>query len=200
MSIQLVLFDLGGVLIELGGVEVFQRMIGAGSEAEVWRRWLTSKWVRAYERGQCDRMAFAEGMIEENDLQLGAEEFLETFRSWPRGLLPGAEALVSEIAPGLRCACLSNTNEMHWNEQADAAKVREFFDLCFPSHELGLVKPDREIYEHVIRETGLPADAILFLDDNAINVEGAQAAGLDAHLALGVEGARTILAEAGVLA
>ena len=60
--------------------------------------------------------------------------------------------------------------------------------------------PDREIYEHVIRETDLPADAILFLDDNAINVEGARAAGLNAHLALGVEGARKILTEAGVLA
>ena len=60
--------------------------------------------------------------------------------------------------------------------------------------------PDREIFEHVLRETGLSGDGVLFLDDNALNVEGAQAAGLDAHLALGVEGARTILAEAGVLA
>ena len=71
--------------------------------------------------------------------------------------------------------------------------------MKFLSFELGLVKPDQEIYEAVMRTTGLAGDAILFLDDNAINVEGARAAGLDAAQATGVESARSILEKRGLL-
>ena len=95
MATQLVLFDLGGVLIELGGVEEFRRLIGAGDETEVWRRWLSSPSVRRYERGLCDREAFATAMDEEHSLAMAPEEFLEIFGAWPRGLLPGAAELVS---------------------------------------------------------------------------------------------------------
>ena len=170
---QLVLFDLGGVLIELGGVEEFRRLVGAGDEDEVWRRWLSSPSVRRFERGLCDRQAFATGMIQENGLKMTPGDFLEMFGAWPRGMMPGASELVSSLAAGLQRACLSNTNELHWREQRDAENIQSLFEMRFLSFELGLVKPDREIFEFVLRATGVPGEAILFLDDNAINVDGA---------------------------
>ena len=199
MDTQIVLFDLGGVLIELGGVEEFRRLAGAGDEDEVWRRWLASPSVRSFERGRCDRQHFAAAMVEENDLPLTAADFLERFAAWPRGLMPGAEELACSLASGLRRACLSNTNELHWWEQQDAERVHALFDTRFLSFELDLVKPDREIFDHVIAATGIPGKAILFLDDNAINVNGALDAGLDAHRAVGVDGARAILEARGLL-
>lgn len=199
MSTQLVLFDLGGVLIELGGVEDFRRLAGAGDEAEIWRRWLSSPSVRRYERGLCDRMTFATGMVEEFSLALPPGTFLELFGRWPRGLMRGAAELVSSLSPGVQRGCLSNTNEMHWAEQHDAERIRTLFDQQFLSFELGVVKPDREIYEAVLQETGISGESILFLDDNAINVEGARAAGLDAAQATGVESARSILEKRGLL-
>jgi len=200
MPTQLVLFDLGGVLVELGGVEDFRRMIGAGDETEMWRRWLGSPWVRRYERGHCSREAFAEGMIAENSLGMAPPDFLEIFRSWPRGMMAGAAELIASLRDGVAYACLSNTNEMHWNEQRDAEAIQAIFDTRFLSFELGLVKPDREIFEAVIRETRLPGDAMLFLDDNTINVEGALAAGLDAVHAPDIAKARSILEERGLIA
>ena len=199
MHTQLVLFDLGGVLIELGGVEEFRRLVGAGDEDEVWRRWLSSPSVRRFERGLCDRQAFATGMVEENDLEMTAGDFLERFGAWPRGMMPGASELVSSLATGLQRACLSNTNELHWREQRDAESIQSLFETRFLSFELGLVKPDREIFEFVLRATGLPGEAVFFLDDNRINVDGALDAGLDAHRAVGVAAARSILEERGLL-
>ena len=174
-------------------------MIGEGEESEIWRRWLSSPSVRRYERGQCDRNAFAAGMVEENNLDIDAEEFLEIFRAWPRGLFPGAERLVKRLPADIRTGCLSNTNELHWNEQRDAERIQALFQRPFLSHEMGLVKPDREIFEAVLLELGCDAKAVLFLDDNQINVEGARTLEIDAECANGIEGARTVLESRGLL-
>ena len=48
----MVLFDLGGVLIELGGVAAMRELTGIESDDELWRRWLGCRWVRSYERGR----------------------------------------------------------------------------------------------------------------------------------------------------
>lgn len=199
MTTRLVLFDLGGVLIELGGVEHFGQLIGEHDEAEIWRTWLSSTWVRSYERGFCSREDFASGMREEHGLELAENDFLELFLSWPRGLFPGAEELVASLAPGVGTACLSNTNELHWNEQQDAQVLHRLFETRFLSHELGLVKPDREIFDHVLSDLGLSGREVLFLDDNEINVDGAREVGLDAQVVKGVGAVRALLSERGLL-
>ena len=53
---------------------------------------------------------------------------MRRFRDWPKGLLPGAVELVRALAGGVAPACLSNTNELHWNERQDAEVVRDLFD------------------------------------------------------------------------
>ncbi len=194
MATQVVVFDLGGVLIELGGTHVLGQLVGEEREEEIWRRWLSCPWVRRFERGRCSTAEFAAGMVREWTLPIAADEFLHTFLSWPRGLYPGAEALVAGLAGRVRRACFSNTNELHWNRQHDAEKLAALFDVVFVSHQMGLVKPDREAFEHVVSELGCPAGEILFLDDNQINVEGALAVGLDAHRVAGIEGAQQVLA------
>jgi 2-haloacid dehalogenase len=45
------------------------------------------------------------------------------------------------------------------------------------SADVGLIKPDRAIYEHHARAFGLEPKATLFIDDSRANVEGARAAG-----------------------
>ena len=200
MSCSVLIFDLGGVLVELGGVEQLGALIGEPDEAEVWRRWLTSEAVRRYERGLCTREVFARELIRENDLDLTPKEFLEIFLAWPRGLLPGAESLVHSVKAGLQIACLSNTNELHWTEQKDAERVHALFKKTFLSHEIGMVKPDLEIFEYVTHALRCSPDSVFFLDDNLINVEGARAAGWEAERAVGVQEAHSLLEERGLLA
>ncbi len=196
---RFVLFDLGGVLIKLGGVDAFGELIGITDHDEVWRLWLTSPWVRRYERGRCTRQEFAAGVIAENRIDRPPEVFLRMFGDWPKGLMPGAVELVRGLARGITPACLSNTNEMHWNEQKHAEILHELFEQRFLSHEIGLIKPDREIFDHVVSELGCRPSEVLFLNDNQLNVQGALAAGLDAHRAIGVEGSRELLEARGLL-
>lgn len=199
LSTRVVLFDLGGVLVRLGGVDHFGRMVGVQDEEEIWRRWLTSPAVRRFERGQCEPAEFASDMVAEHQLEIDAEEFIEVFRSWPKGLLEGAREMVSGLTGAARIACLSNTNALHWNEQQDAEVVQGLFDVAFLSHEIGMVKPDADIFRHVVSELACDPGEILFFDDNTLNVEAARSAGLDAHKTVGVAPARTLLQQRGLL-
>jgi putative hydrolase of the HAD superfamily len=127
------------------------------------------------------------------------EIFLEAFASWPKGLLPGAKDLVNTVAEQTRVACLSNTNSIHTERQGAEFGIYELFDGLFLSHEMGLVKPDREAFDFVVQRLGCPRERILFLDDNQINVEGARAAGLQSERTVGVPEAQGLLASAGLL-
>ncbi|MEN8183567.1 MAG: HAD family phosphatase [Myxococcota bacterium] len=199
MAIRVVLFDLGGVVVELGGVGELGALVGESREEEIWRRWLSCPWVRRFERGHCTTDEFARGMVESWELPLQPGEFLEAFRRWPRGLLPGAESLLASLAGSVHRACFSNTNALHIDHQHDAFRLRALFDEHFYSNRIGLVKPDAEAYEHVVAALGCAPEEILFLDDNQINVEGARAVGLDAHQVRGVEASRALLTERGIL-
>ena len=198
-EIELVLFDLGGVLIELGGVAPMRELAGIDTDDELWRRWLTCRWVRSFERGECSADEFATGVIADWDLAVEAEAFLDVFRSWPIGPLAGADALVRRVRDAVPVGCLSNTNVLHWDDHFTQWPIFEAFDFRFLSFELGIVKPDRELFDRVAELLPTSADRVLFLDDNAINVEGAEAAGFRARHVKGVGAARSALIETGVL-
>jgi glucose-1-phosphatase len=196
--VDLVLFDLGGVLIELSGVRAMQDLTRITSEEELWRRWLTCRWVRRFESGGCSETEFAAGVVADWRLELSPPAFLEAFRSWPVGPLPGARELVAQTRASVATGCFSNTNVLHWHDRI-SAWVTGLFDHRFLSFELGLLKPDVTAFAQVASMLGVPAERVLFLDDNAVNVAGAAAAGFQAFRAAGVDEARQYLAEAAVL-
>ena len=198
MAIEIVLFELGGVLIELSNIQTMGRFLGDHPEEEVWRRWLGCPWVRRFERGHCSSDDFARGMVESWSMATTPEVFLESFIRWPRGLMPGARELALAARSRVTIGCLSNTNALHAERHASEEAIYDLFDHRFLSHEIGLVKPDREVYDHVLAELGCPAANVLFLDDNQINVDGARAAGLRAERARGLAEVRSALAHHGL--
>ena len=198
-AIDVVLFDLGGVLVDFGGVEPMKRLSGIDDDDELWRRWLTCEWVRSFERGTCSIDEFAEGVVTEWQLDLTPAQYIAEFRSWIGGPFDGAEELVVATSAVARVGCLSNTNALHTRDHWERWPLFTHFELPFLSFELGCVKPDREIFDRVAVAIGIAGERILFLDDNAMNVDGANAGGWQARRAVGVEGARQALAEFGVL-
>jgi putative hydrolase of the HAD superfamily len=194
VTVRCVVFDLGGVLADFGGVAPMRALAGIDSDTELWERWLSSEPVRRFERGAGTAEEFAAALVAEWELGIEPEGFLADFRGWLLGPYAGAELLVVETRQQVTVACLSNTNRVHWEAGAAQWPLLGLFDRAFLSFELGLVKPDREIFEHVVEELGVPADRVLFLDDNEINVVAAHEVGLRAERVAGVEQARAALA------
>ncbi|MGO9876470.1 MAG: HAD family hydrolase [Acidimicrobiia bacterium] len=198
-AIDVVLFDLGGVLVEIGGVAPMMALAGIDSADELWRRWLSCRWVRTFEGGRCTADDFAAGVISDWALSVEPQAFLDAFRNWPVGLLPGADTLVQQVRQAVPTGCLSNTNTLHWEEHFAQWPIFDAFNFRFLSFELGVVKPDRESFDRVADLLGLAPGRVLFLDDNLINVEGAAAAGFVARHARGINEARETLVAAGII-
>lgn len=98
--------------------------------------------------------------------------------------VPGVHAIVEELdGRGVPLFAITNFSAEFWppfREREDAFFGR-FRDIVV-SGEVKLLKPDPAIYYLALDRFGLkPADA-LFVDDRKINVEGAQAVGMRAHL------------------
>lgn len=199
-EIDVVLFDVGGVLVELGGLDVFRGWTdGRMTDDEIWGLWLASPAVRAFERGEIEAEAFGRAVVAEMALPIAEAHFLETFSAWPRGLLPGASALVERLRPELRRATLSNTNDLHWPRVLGEMGLGALFGHHFPSHETGKIKPDAEAFHQVAEGLEIAPERILFLDDVRHNVEAARDAGLRAEQAVGVEAAERVLVAADLL-
>jgi putative hydrolase of the HAD superfamily len=174
---KVILFDLGGVLVGSAGRIAVRALLPNMSEHQVLERWLGSRAVNVFERGQMPSGTFATEFIKEWGLRLTESEFLESFAAWATGLVDGAEALVRSLRRQHLVACLSNTNAIHW---ARMPELRELFDYCFASHLTGFMKPDREAYEHALRELRVAASSVYFFDDLLANVVAARAVGINA--------------------
>ncbi|HEX7285149.1 MAG TPA: HAD family phosphatase [Candidatus Angelobacter sp.] len=199
-EVEVVLFDLGGVLVELRGVATMAAWMGSSvSVDEMWRRWLTSPVVRQFESGRAEPDEFAERVIREMGLPVEKQEFLSAFRNWLRGLYPGALDVVRSVPERFTRATLSNTSVLHWPRLMTEFALEQAFDHHFASHLTGRMKPDAEAFEHVLHTLDCKPSAVFFLDDNALNVDAAKKVGMHAARVNGPVEARRALIEAGIV-
>lgn len=189
-EVRVVLFDLGGVLLELRDRhETFE--IDMDSDWD--RLWIRSPAARDFERGQIAADEFALRIVAEMSLPYSAAEFIERFDSWPRSIFDGAEALLERIPVRYTRALLSNTNPLHWKNCGAAERLDDYLDHTFLSFEMGAVKPDDDAYAHVWQTLDCKPAEILFLDDNPVNVDAANALGIRARLTRGLEQVAAVL-------
>jgi len=198
-TVELVLFDIGGVLAGFAGLPVMRELTGAADELVVAARWMESPWVRRFESGGCTEQEFATGMLTEWGFPYTPEEFLENFLVWLGEPFDGAEQLIRDVAGHTMVGCLSNTNPLHWRNKISHWPLTALFEYRFLSFELDAVKPDFEIYERVIERLPLRPNRVLFVDDNAVNVEAARSSGLHAEQVRGVAEARAALSRFGLV-
>jgi 2-haloacid dehalogenase len=115
--------------------------------------------------------------------------------------VPGVHAIVEELdARGVPLFAITNFSADFWppfraREEAFFARFR---DIVVSGVEK-MLKPDPAIYRLALERFGLEPGEALFIDDRAVNVAGAEAVGMGAHLFEGADGLRARLAEEGLL-
>ena len=195
-----VIFDLGGVMVELGPLSDILGPDAPPSD-EFWTKWLHSDTVREFESGQCSTKEFGDRLVNDFEIPFDGPELVRRFRDWPKGLFPGATTLLTELGQndGLVIGVLSNSNPLHWHEQRDADIIRSLFNRPYLSFEMQLIKPDAAIFDFVAADLNLEPGQILYFDDNQINVDGARAAGWSSEVTNGPTDCRRHLASAGLV-
>ena len=195
---ELLLFDLGGVLVEFAGPkELGQHLPWPSTPEVILKRWTECPHTDEFERGKLSPAEWAERFIRDWDVNLTPEEFLAKFTTWSRRVLPGARELLEKLRHRYRLAALSNSNELHWERNTNELRILELFEFAISSHEIGLCKPDPQIYKVALERAKVSSpDAIVFFDDLAANVNAAKSVGLRAYQVRGVDELRErILAE-----
>ncbi len=114
------------------------------------------------------------------------------FRSW-LSINPGTVEVLADLkAGGTRLALLSNAGA-DFGSYFRHGPLGDFFDACYVSGELNLLKPHPEIYRHVLADLGItPAEAV-FVDNRESNVRGAEAIGIAGHVFTGPDTLRAFL-------
>lgn len=189
------------MIIEFAGpTELGQYLQEPSTPQLILDRWTRCPHTDEFERGKTTPMVWAERFVRDWDVRLPPDVFLEKFTTWARRVLPGARELLEALKPRYRLGALSNSNELHWKRNREELRITEMFEFALSSHQLGLCKPDPEIFKVALEHARVSTpEAIMFFDDLPANVAAAKSVGLRAFEVRGVDSLRRRLAREGVL-
>lgn len=183
MTERTILCDLGGVLIDLHWEQHARALFTQERDSEeLKRKWLQLKSARIYEAGKTDFTGFYRAFVAETGSDLNLNDFEREFAGIIGPLKTDCIEILDELARYGELAMLSNTNAVHVELLRRTTMVFRPFRHLFFSYEMGMVKPDREIYEEVCRRLQKEPEQIHFFDDSPANVEAAQNVGFNAYV------------------
>jgi putative hydrolase of the HAD superfamily len=180
---QALLFDLGGVLIDIDfrrALTAWQRHSRLSAEVLASAFRFDDAYER-HERGEIDAAEYFQHLAGLLHLDADHDSIAQGWNAIFQGTISEAVELVRVARAHVPCYAFTNTNAAHmaaW--QARYPEVPAAFDGIFASHQLGRRKPEAAAFEVVIEAIGVPPGSIVFFDDVAENVDAARAAGLRA--------------------
>lgn len=187
-SIKNLIFDLGGVILDLSvnhTLEAFSKISKMDLE-KVRQIYSTSPGFDDYEKGVVDDKTFRDFIRHAYAVTTDDRTIDTCWNAMLRGIPPVKLELLLRLQSEFQVYLLSNTNAIHLHHvnevilpKIDGAKILDtYFHKAYYSHRMGKRKPNSDIFEQVIEENHLVPEQTLFLDDNAMNIEGAKSVGL----------------------
>jgi putative hydrolase of the HAD superfamily len=195
-DVDFVIFDLGNVLIDIDYTQAMDLMKSAlpTSMHDRVDHCYTADFHKAYEKGQISSAEFREEF--RNYFQTNwSDTEVDYYWNSLLGTIPAYRLeLVRKLKAQYQVGILSNTNEIHIDavyaqlqSQHGMDNFDPLFDWVFYSHEMGLAKPNQDIYQQLLLELGTTANRVLFFDDLKANVDGAASLGIQAIQVVGPE-------------
>jgi HAD superfamily hydrolase (TIGR01509 family) len=192
-SIKNIIFDLGGVIINIDyqkAIDEFKKLSKADCTIEFNQK-SQSGLFDDLETGRISEEAFRDKVRECYQVE-GTDEEIDA--AWNAMLLeiPAERvALLRELRKKYKIFLLSNTNAIHLvgfnkivKDSFGIPNLDALFDKTYYSHLVGERKPDATIFEKVLADNNLEREETLFIDDSIQHIESAKAIGLQTlHLA-----------------
>ena len=88
--------------------------------------------------------------------------------------------LLKSLRPRYKTAVLSNVPKRGLEERFTAEELRDWFDVTVASSDVGVMKPDPEVYRLTAERLGVAPEECVFIDDREVYAEGARAVGMKA--------------------
>ena len=188
-NIKNIVFDLGGVLVDLDFKNAINGLQQAGfaNVKEQLQAFDQDGIFQKFELGEINADEFRTAIRENSTVTLTDEEVDTLWNSMLLEVPRKKLELILELRGKYMVYLLSNTNSIHWDYVCNNAfnyrgfRVNDYFEETFLSFEMHLAKPDKAIFEKVLHEANLLPEETLFIDDSEANCKAAEELGIHAH-------------------
>ena len=187
MSIKNIIFDFGGVVTD-SPIEGFKNLeehygISKGTISSiVMTNQDNNAWAKS-ERGEIDINTFIKEFNQEAlnlGFKLNATNILKQLYGPLRPIM--VEKIIS-LSKNFQLICLTNVlKDVHIfsNEKRilEVKNILNYFDKIYESYKIGMRKPEKRIYEHVLNDLNIKPENTIFLDDLGMNLKTAKLLGI----------------------
>ena len=188
-NIKNIVFDLGGVLVDLDFKSAINGLQKAGfaNVKEQLQAFDREGIFQKFELGEMTTEEFRSAIRENSTVTLTDEEVDALWNLMLLEIPREKLELILDLRGKYMVYLLSNTNSIHWDYVCKNAfnyrgfRVNDYFEKTFLSFEMHLAKPDKAIFEKMLEDANLLAEETLFIDDSEANCKAAAEVGIHAH-------------------
>lgn len=180
--IKTILFDLGGVLLNLDKEACIQTFIEMGytDVRSMITNYRQEGALRLLESGEVSPEGFCDEIRRLCGKYVPDEEIKQAVRVFLLDIPMYKLDYLLDLKKRYKVAMLSNTSPIaieyitHRNFTSRGLKLEDYFDEFYYSFELKCMKPDDEIYERMIARSGMVPSEVLFVDDSQANLDASK--------------------------
>lgn len=188
-GIKNLIIDLGGVLIDLDRQRCIEnfRKLGLPDVEVVLDIYHQQDFFQKYEKGLITSAEFRDVLREKIGKPVTDAQIDDAWNSFLVSIPAAKLDLLLNLRKDYVVYLLSNTNEIHWEWACQHAfryktfRVEDYFEHIYLSYEMNMAKPDAEIFQKVLDDTGIIPAETLFIDDSAANCRAAEALGITTY-------------------
>ena len=189
-SIKNIIFDLGGVLLNIDIRLTFESFKEMGVERmdDLYKELVNTHFFNDFEKGFISYPEFRNELRKFFHKSL-TDEVID--RAWNKMLIDfpvNRINMLLQLKNNYRTFLLSNTNEEHClifnkmlTEKYGIKKIEDLFEKAYFSQEIHMRKPDKEIYKYVLDNSKLLPNETLFIDDVFENIEASAQLGIQSY-------------------
>lgn len=186
-GVKNIIFDLGGVILNLDNRRTEDAFVSLGVKnfREYFGHGFAASFFKEYEVGRINDRQFIDSIRELTGLAVPDQAIVDSWNALLLDFPAERIQLLKELRKTYRIFLFSNTNALHlaalqqiWTSTFKEGMLDDYFEKTYYSHLMGMRKPDKASFEHILSENGLQGGETLFVDDAIVNVEGAEQAGL----------------------
>ena len=188
-NIKNIVFDLGGVLVDLDFKAAINGLQKAGfaNVKEQLQSFDREGIFQKFELGEMTAEEFRTAIRENSTVTLTDEEIDALWNAMLLEIPREKLELILDLRGKYMVYLLSNTNSIHWDYVCKNAfnyhgfRMDDYFEETFLSYEMHLAKPDKAIFEKMLNDANLLPEETLFIDDLEANCKAAEEVGIHAH-------------------
>ena len=180
MDVNTIVFDLGGVIIDLNvprcvanfkrlmGEENVRNVLGIDDEGEgiVAVSAATLQLMHDYEYGNISTEEFVSQLLSHCYEGVTAQQVRDAWLSMLDELPQWKLDYIADLRKkGYKTVLLSNSNQMHWDPIWEQYRLGDYFDFVFASQDLHMAKPNKEIFDYVVKTAKIDCAHTIYVDD-----------------------------------